>query len=264
MTMDASILEELERMSNPQHVEEAVQQQGRPFNKPKYLEFIADIGDIVGPYDVQPTGNQQFGYRAIKLPFRNMTILQAEEALQIVGDDYEVRVPAKESEHAELYLMVKSAMRFSPDVNSIVKFPGLKKVHFKESVHTYPSRRPTDEDRKDDKTGLVMRDKDGKPLKVWKDVTANTYYYEVIGIGDIGASATASQTVASNEAVEAALKLITEDGVEEATFKGQALRDPIIQKDATLGPAISNGKWITDMIEQGKVLREGDKLMKVK
>jgi hypothetical protein len=261
--MDAATREELMRKSNPQAVKQAMEEQERGSFRPKYLNFSADIGDLIGPYKETVGTDNQTEVTRIALPLKNLNITKSTEALQIVEDKLEITWPDNPKDSDEVVLMVASAMAINPEINWIGAFSGLKQVFFEERVHLYDSRAETDEIMMKDGQPVIDK-KSNKPRKVWKDVKRKRWYYHVLAIGG-APKETETSDEPSELGIAKALSIIIdagEEGIEEATFKGKALRDSDIQADSVLMKQITSKDsiFIANMVEAGKVLREGDKL----
>ena len=228
--------DELDMLTNPDLVEEAETQASRSNFRPPMVKFTADIetGDIE-PYDSVLNNGQ--AVRRVSLKLKNMTGVQVAEGRQPLPTDsftLELGLPKRANANAEIALMVASASKVNPQVNSIKSFPGLKKVTFEERVHKYQGRANTGE-----------KGADGKD--VWKDKELSTYYYHVVSLGSIGSSAApppAAEPTA--EALAKALELL--DGKTLSEFNGAALRDKVIQ-EGHLAQAIADGSYISKVLD---------------
>lgn len=245
-------LDELDRLTNPDLVKKAMQEASRPQTRPKWTSALVDFAsDPVVPYEGEVFNRKA---RLISLRVINMRNIKTVEGTVFDNDEDAIvmEIPQKPSDNSEPALMVESAIRHDKSINTIRALPGKKNVLLVERVHEYPYRRPKTND-----LGETVKDDAGKDI--WESVTGRRYYYSVESVGKDNVSA-ASEAKPTEEAIKVALSLLGEDGMEEEDFKGAALRNGSIQKDSALMKLIPKGEFITQMIAEGKVIRDGEKL----
>lgn len=259
-------LDLLTTLSNPALAKRAEMERNRPMDRSPLRHFRADIlgkGSDLQVTQRTPQGSQ-YPQTGVWLDI-NVTEVYDSGAHAMPTGNMQLWVrlpnPSRTGGHnpnvnSEAVQMVQSA-----GLNSIRDLPGKKNVEFKDEVHTYMGRYDTQEPE---------YDKNGHPTgrTVWADRENSTWYYKLT-IGK-GVNQSNGAAPATSEGIDAALNLLFQDSVEAEvatassnTFQVAASKDSVVNKDVSLVKSIAEGKFVADMVAAGKILREGEKLVRI-
>lgn len=250
--------DELDAMTNPEMVKKAMVENQRGKNRPVFLDIICDIRPVeVVKYDGDD-GNG--GTREkVSLELTNIRVNRCKAGEVFTDTDYtlEMNWPKQPNDNVEVALMVASAAKVDPKVNSIRKFPGLKNVHLVEEAHPWTIQVK----RMDEFNEPVLDDK-GK--QVYDKQQLTTYYYAVKGIGGKASvnqpdSKPKEVVKATEEQIAVAITLIESeaDGISDSDFNKAAMKNEVLKGNVD---ALMNGSLIADVIATGKIVRDGELL----
>lgn len=251
------VMDELDALTNPDLVKRAEQESSRSKKRPKFLDIECDIAnDELRPYPVTTEYGES---TCVNLRLQNIKVNRCVEGEVFTDDEYnlEIRLPKKANSNAEPALMIAAASKVDPSINSIRRLPGLKKVHLVEKVHVWKMR-----EKVQDEFGEDVRDEKGN--LTYTDRPINSYYYAIVSVGSKGEKAKVAEPklVVDDEVKAVALNIIAEeeDGITEKDFNKAAMKNAKL-KDFT--DALMDGSLITDMVADGAIIRDGDKLRAV-
>lgn len=245
MTQEA--LDLLDRLSNPDNIKQAESDKSRPGWRPALQHFKADI--LGSAQDIQietrrPVGSNydDTGYW-LDIDVREILHGRGEMGEQKLWIKFP-RFPSgdypdkdSDSENARMMLAAREA---DPTITSPRQLPGRRNVEFKEETYDYT---------------YYSKAKGG-------EVPATTYFYRLNFSGAAASNRAAMQSLPTEEATEKAISLLTE-GMDEKAFGLAAMKDPLIKKDSALISAIASGKFATEQIAGGRVVRDGSNLVAV-
>lgn len=256
---NASARDRLFALSNPDKVKEAETNASRSNFRPKWMHLKCDIGSLSDVYEeVLQNGDKA---ERVSLQLSNMEVFKATEPFQATSDRLVIPVNTRGSSNSEMSLMVASAMAIDPALNWIGALEGLKDVELEDRPHHYEGRRPTGK-----KVLATSGAKKGQMVDEWDNAAKLTqWYYHVVSIGGVGATAESTKAPEkqeySEEGMAAAVELLNEmwdaseeKGFEEAVFNGKAIRNKKIQADDYLTKSIGNGTFLEDIGKEGKWL----------
>lgn len=259
--MTTEALDLLDRLSDPELAERAEQEADRPFGRFPGRWFKADIPAQELEITSRRPQNSQFDEWGLMLTVNVTEVYEANPPVE--PGEYQIWIRSanpttssgkenKRTKHSELVQMVE-ASKARPR-----QWIGKKGVVFKEEIHNYKTDRNTNQ--KDDKGNDIWeRNVPARPVFYYKldfsgsPVTSN-------GASPVNSAPPAEVSAA---ATEAALKILGTDGMDEAAFQLAASKDPKCKNDRAFIDALASGKWAADLIETGKLVRDGSNLVVV-
>lgn len=261
-------LDELDRLSSPEEAQKTEDNRNRPRSRNPLRWFKADILGTGPDLTIENRSMGSWEERGVWLDVLVKEIYRSDPPIEEMNQKIWVRYPnsrrdGKPSDpdiNSEPVLMVDAARSSDPSVTSIRSLPGRKGVVFKEEAHHFTYTKNTN-------TNVPDPERPGQTIWDREEKQATTFYYSLDFANPPGRNygvSPSEPTTPSEEGQAKALSLIIdagEEGIEEAAFGLAAMKDAVVKKDKVLIGAIADGKWASEMIASGKILREGDKLV---
>lgn len=262
--MTSEALDLLDRLSNPELAERAEQEADRPYGRFPGRWFKADIPqqelDIVS----RRPNNSQFDEWGLYLTVNVTEVYNASPPIE--PGEYQLWIRSanpttrdgkenKRTKHSELIQMVEAAGR-GPRT-----WTNTKGVVFKEEIHNYTADRNTGQKGSDGKD-IWERNVPQRPVFYYKlDFSGNVITNNTFSQN--GSGSTAQPTEPSPEAITAAFAILGTDGMEEAAFGLACSKDPVCKQDMAFIDYVASGKFASDQIAAGKIVRDGSNLVVV-
>ncbi len=238
-------------------VEEAIMVRDRPQDRFSASHFKADIPAQELKAETRRPNNSNYDQTGFYLTV-DITEIMAGRG-QLGENTLWIRVPtarAKNPDRTEATRMLMFANKADPSIRTLRQIVGRKGVEFKEDLFEYVYDR-----------GTGSYDKDGK--EIWERNIPGKCYFYVLSFGSALASAAVRNgaTVLPTEAgVAAALAVLAEAGPNGMTvneFNLACSKVAEVKADKALISAITSGKFVADMVGEGRILRNGDQLVAV-
>jgi hypothetical protein len=254
-------------LSDPLLAEKAEQESNRPFNRFPGRHFKADIPNQELSIISRRVGNSQFDEWGMFLDLEVTEVYEGnvqpgEHTLWIRSANPYKRdgTPNKNTKNSELVQMTNAA-GMNPR-----EWLGKKGVVFEDAIHKYTQRKDTREPDLD-AMGVQKRNADGSPRTIWIDEPASLFYYKLTfsqaGNALVNSAVANGATVQPKPESIAAAFLLLGDGMEESAFGLAVSKDPVIKKDNAMIGYVASGKFASDMIAEGKLVRDGTTLVAV-
>lgn len=249
-------LDLLERLSSPELAARAEVEASRPFGRFPARYFKADIPSQELEITSRRPQNSNFDEWGIYLTVDVTEVYESSPPIE--PGNYQLWIRSanpttrdgKENKRTQNSELVQTTLAAGRSPKS---WPGSKGVVFHEEVFDYKYDRNTNQ-------------KDSSGKDIWeRGVDGRTFYYKMTfgGASPVSNGAAPVAAEPTQKAIDAALKLLGTDGMDEAAFQLAASKDPAIKNDGAFISALASGKWAADMIAAGKIVRDGSQLVVV-